>query len=73
MKRTNHQKKSVRKGSAGKRLSDRSTLPQFCDYTCPHSDFAPKDFTGDCRKELAVYCTLLKKFNNKNNRCLARS
>ncbi|MGA9119047.1 MAG: hypothetical protein WB699_06740 [Bacteroidota bacterium] len=47
-------------------------LPLFCDYTCPHAAFAPADAVGACRKELAVYCSLLEKFNNKNTRCLAR-
>jgi len=52
--------------------SIKSNLPDYCDYSCPHADFAPKDIVGDCRKEQAVYCTLLKRFNNKNNACLAK-
>jgi hypothetical protein len=47
-------------------------LPLFCDYSCTHASFAPNDATGACRKELAVYCTLLEQFNNKNSRCIAR-
>jgi hypothetical protein len=47
-------------------------LPLFCDYSCTHASFAPDDAIGACRKELAVYCTLLEQFNNKNSRCIAR-
>lgn len=47
------------------------SLPAFCDYLCPHASFAPADAAGACRREQAVFCGLLKKFNNKNNRCLA--
>jgi len=47
-------------------------LPLFCDYSCTHASFAPGDAIGACRKELAVYCTLLEQFNNKNSRCIAR-
>jgi hypothetical protein len=46
-------------------------LPLFCDFSCPHADFS-KDVSGACRRELVVYCTLIKKYNNKHNRCLAR-
>jgi hypothetical protein len=47
-------------------------LPLFCDFSCRHASFGKKDVAGACRREQAVYCTLLKKYNNKNNRCLAR-
>jgi hypothetical protein len=49
------------------------TLPQFCDYACPHAHFPPADAVGACRREQAVYCSLLKKFNNRNNKCIAKS
>jgi hypothetical protein len=55
-----------------KKPSKPLALPTYCDYSCPYASFAPKDAVGDCRKELAVYCTLLTTFNNKNNRCIAR-
>jgi len=45
-------------------------LPLFCDFTCRHADFAPAETSGACRREMAVYCVLFKKFNNKHNRCL---
>jgi hypothetical protein len=48
-------------------------LPAFCDYTCPNAAFAPHDASGACRREQAVYCSLTKKYNNKNARCLALS
>lgn len=47
-------------------------LPQFCDYLCKHASFAPSDSVGACRREQAVYCVLLKRYNNKNASCLAR-
>jgi hypothetical protein len=47
-------------------------LPQLCDFDCTHASFPPGDIVGACRKEQAVYCTLLKKFNNRHNKCLAR-
>ncbi|MEK9137204.1 MAG: hypothetical protein AAB393_08780, partial [Bacteroidota bacterium] len=45
-----------------------AALPMFCDYMCVHASFPPPDAVGACRKEVAVYCTLLKKYNNKNAR-----
>lgn len=47
-------------------------LPQFCDFSCPHADFPPVDAVGACRREQGVYCKLLDRFNNRNNRCLAK-
>ncbi len=46
-------------------------VPAFCDYSCPHAAFAPNDASGACRREQAVYCSLVRKYNNKNARCLA--
>lgn len=48
-----------------------SGLPQYCDYSCQHASFAPVETVGACRKELAVYCILVKRYNNKNSRCIA--
>jgi hypothetical protein len=48
------------------------TLPLFCDYSCPHADFAPAEASGACRREQPVWCTLFGKNNNKNNTCLGR-
>lgn len=45
-------------------------LPLYCDFACEHSAFAPEDSTGACRREQAVYCKLVGKFNNKNAKCL---
>ncbi len=47
-------------------------LPQFCDYHCQYASFAPEEAVGACRKELAVYCALVKRYNNKNSRCIAK-
>ena len=51
---------------------DVTTLPKFCDYSCKFASFAPEDAVGACRREQAVYCRLLKEFNNKNAACAAR-
>jgi hypothetical protein len=63
--------RSAKKSSPIHPSATHGGLPAFCDYSCPHAGFAPKEAVGDCRKELAVYCSLLKRFNVKNNRCLA--
>jgi hypothetical protein len=47
-------------------------LPKYCDFTCPHASFAPRDVVGDCRREMAVYCDLLATYNNKNAHCAVR-
>jgi hypothetical protein len=44
--------------------------PMYCDYSCKYASFGKKDVAGACRRELAVYCAILKKYNNKNNKCL---
>jgi hypothetical protein len=47
-------------------------LPRYCDYACPQASFAPMDAAGACRRELAVYCNLLARYNTKNARCAVR-
>ena len=49
-----------------------NNFPLFCDYSCKYADFSDPNAIGACRKELAVWCTLLKKYNNKNNKCIAK-
>jgi len=51
---------------------DVATLPQYCDFSCRHAQFASADSVGACRREQGVYCALLKQFNNKNSVCAAR-
>jgi hypothetical protein len=46
-------------------------LPMFCDFSCPHADFS-KDVTGACRREQVVYCKLIRRHNNKHNKCIAK-
>jgi hypothetical protein len=46
--------------------------PQFCDFSCRHAEFAQPDAIGACRKELAVFCTLYKRHNNKNSPCIEK-
>ena len=49
----------------------KQSLPMFCDFSCPHADFS-NDVSGACRREQVVYCKVIKRHNNKHNRCLAR-
>ena len=49
-----------------------SSAAEYCNYTCGYSRFAPPDSSGACRKEEAVWCSLVKKYNNKNNKCIAK-
>jgi hypothetical protein len=58
----NNKKKSILK----------EKLPTYCDYNCKHAVFAPEDSIGACRREQAVYCKLVEKFNNKNAKCLVK-
>lgn len=55
---------------SSKQSSVLQTLPQFCDFNCPHAEFPLPDAVGACRKEQAVHCVLFKKYNNKNARCI---
>ena len=61
-------------GSAGARKLERSVadVPEFCDFDCRHSSFSPPDASGACRRDQAVWCALVSRYNNKNARCLAR-
>ncbi len=47
-------------------------LPVFCDYSCKFADFTGPETIGACRRELAVWCKILERFNNKNAKCLVR-
>jgi hypothetical protein len=44
-------------------------LPLYCDFNCPKADFPPADAVGACRREQAVWCSVLREFNAKNSRC----
>ncbi len=59
-------------GKPSKRGLETSGLPTYCDFACPHASFASNDVVGACRRDLAVYCSLLASFNNKNSRCPVR-
>ena len=61
-------------GSAGARGQRRAAadLPEFCDFDCRHSSFSPPEASGACRRDQAVWCGLVSRYNNKNARCLAR-
>jgi hypothetical protein len=46
-------------------------FPQYCDYSCKFADFSDPNTIGACRKDLAVWCTHFKRYNNKHNKCFA--
>lgn len=48
------------------------SLPIYCDYSCKYADFTSPETVGACRRDLAVWCRILEKFNNKNAKCLVR-
>lgn len=48
---------------------NKKELPLFCDFSCIYAEFADPNSIGACRKELAVYCKLFKRYNNKHNKC----
>lgn len=74
MKGTDPKGRSRRKRAAARVAgeTDPAALPLFCDYSCPRAAFPPESAVGACRREQAVWCTALGRFNNKNNRCLVR-
>ena len=47
----------------------KSTIPEICDYDCPHADFPPAATAGICRTMSAVWCKKLKELVNKNLPC----
>ena len=64
--------RSITSTSSKQNHTTSESLPQYCDYSCPHATFAPTEASGACRREAAVFCTLLRKYNNKNAGCIAR-
>lgn len=63
---------SIRTMNTKKKFDLKEKLPAYCDYNCKYAAFAPEDFIGACRREQAVYCKLVDKFNNKNSKCLVK-
>jgi hypothetical protein len=55
--------------AAGKKKVAEAEVPQFCGFSCPHSDFPPADSAGLCRTMAPVYCTKLRKLVDKNAPC----
>jgi len=54
----------------GKKQKDaEAEIPEFCGFSCPHSDFPPAESAGLCRTMAPVYCTKLKKMVDKNTPC----
>jgi hypothetical protein len=60
----------IDKQSSPRRGNDH--LPLYCDYGCSHAEFPQPDASGACRRDLAVYCALFNRHNNKNFQCLGR-
>jgi hypothetical protein len=50
-----------------------ASLPLYCDFSCTYAQFAQPEAVGACRRDLAVYCKLFKKYNNKNSHCIGRT
>ena len=50
-------------------ISKKDNFPEYCDYFCKYAEFADPESIGACRKDLAVWCKLFKRYNNKNNKC----
>ena len=44
-------------------------IPEYCGFSCPHSDFPPADSAGLCRTMAAVYCKKLRTLVDKNAPC----
>jgi hypothetical protein len=62
----------VKLKSKGMRKLKIKDIPNYCDYSCKYAEFSDPTAIGACRKELAVWCTLLEKFNSKNQKCLLK-
>jgi hypothetical protein len=45
------------------------TVPEFCDFDCPHAGFPPAETAGICRTMAAVWCGKLKEIVHKNAAC----
>jgi len=45
-------------------------FPLYCDFQCRFALFSKPEASGACRRELSVWCTYNKKYNNKNSNCL---
>lgn len=48
------------------------SIPEFCDFVCPHAGFPPAETAGLCRTMSAVWCRKLRTLVNKNARCAWR-
>jgi hypothetical protein len=46
--------------------------PEYCDFTCPKADFGNPNVAGACRRDIAVWCVALQRYNAKHARCLLR-
>lgn len=60
-------RQSARKGEAAK---VNAVFPMFCDFSCPHADFAAPDSVGACRRDVGVWCKKAKRHHTKHARCL---
>ena len=65
-------KQAKKRGLATDAARTRADIPEYCDFDCRHASFSPPDASGACRRDQAVWCALVSRYNNKNARCLAR-
>ncbi len=45
-------------------------FPNYCDFGCKYAGFADKSSSGDCRRDIPVYCKHFKQYNSKNSKCI---
>jgi hypothetical protein len=45
------------------------SIPDFCDYDCPHAAFPPAETAGICRTMSGVWCRKLSELTRKNAAC----
>ncbi len=65
-------KTNRRTGRQPRRRVGHLNLPAYCDFSCPYASFASPDAVGACRRDQAVYCSLLDAYNMKNAICIMR-
>ena len=55
-----------------RRMAAKDTLPEYCDFSCPHSAFSDPCAVGACRRDVGVWCGKAKRLHSKHARCLFR-
>ncbi len=47
-------------------------LPLYCDVYCLYASFTATCLSGACNREVAIYCKLFGRYNNKHARCFVK-